>query len=153
MTKMTPEEFYAKLDRLGLGCHEAIADGMEKAALNIESVAKKYCTPGHSPYDWFQFPTKQEQAANENREYFGAPYSLQTAVLHMRDTIQGSVRDEGDYVVGVVWTPVQYAAYVHEGTSRMMGRPFLLDAAIDSLPKTMNILAASLRKAIREECE
>ena len=154
MANMTPEQMIMKIKEFQIGCHEAIINAMEKAALNIEATAKKYCTPGASPYDWFIYRSKEHYAQIHGREYHGAPYSLNDAVLHMRDTIQGNVRNEGDMVVGVVWTPVDYAIYVHEGTSMMQPpRPFLLDACQDELPDTMRLIEKGIKEAIKERAE
>ena len=42
--------------------------------------------------------------------------------------LQGSIQYEVKEDDGMVGTNVEYAPYVHEGTSRMRGRPFLRDA-------------------------
>jgi HK97 gp10 family phage protein len=45
----------------------------------------------------------------------------------LRSSITWRIESEHDGVVGIVGTNVEYAIYVHQGTRRMAGRPFLLE--------------------------
>ena len=47
-------------------------------------------------------------------------------------TINYDVKNEGGNVVIDVGSPMEYAPYVHEGTYKMAGRPFLRDALMSS---------------------
>lgn len=43
------------------------------------------------------------------------------------------------YTVGV-GTDIPYAVYVHDGTRKLLGRPFMSDGAADALPEVKRIL-------------
>lgn len=137
----TPEEMALKLQRLTAKTVPAIEKGMLKACLNIEGKAKEDCTPGKS-------------------RYYKAPYSddndPRRKPPHMRDTITSKVESGGGlggaWVKGTVGTPKEYSLHVHEGTSKMQARPFILDNIIDEKDTTLEILGDALADAIREEC-
>lgn len=46
----------------------------------------------------------------------------------LRSSITNTLTTDGDGVVGIVGTDVEYAPYVEMGTSRMPAQPFLLPA-------------------------
>jgi HK97 gp10 family phage protein len=46
----------------------------------------------------------------------------------LRSSITSAVEKEGDTIVGVVGTNVEYASYVEFGTSRLEAHPFLIPA-------------------------
>jgi len=135
---LTAEELLQKLDNLKAGTMPAIEQAMQQAALNVEGQAKKNCTPGQSPY-------------------YKAPYSddndPRRVPPHMRDTIVGTVETQGTSVHGVVGTPKDYSLYIHEGTSRMPARPFILDAITEKDTETRTILSDALTNLIRSQCE
>jgi HK97 gp10 family phage protein len=139
MTRLlTADQLLQKLDNLKASTVPAIATAMELAALNVEGEAKKNCTPGSSPY-------------------YRAPYSddndPRRDPVHMRDTIKGTVEVQSTSVHGVVGTPKPYSLWVHEGTSRMQARPFILDAIIAKDKDTRAILSDALERALKAECE
>ena len=75
----------------------------------------------------------------------------------MRDTIYSEVRIKSrgllsSSIQGIVGTPKEYAIYVHEGTSRMQARPFILDNIIDEKDTTLDFIAQSIGAEIRKEC-
>jgi HK97 gp10 family phage protein len=45
----------------------------------------------------------------------------------LRSSINWRMELEGDKLVAIIGTNVEYAIYVHEGTKYMPGRPFLLE--------------------------
>lgn len=45
----------------------------------------------------------------------------------LRSSITWRIETDGQGIVGIVGTNVEYAIYVHEGTRYMAGRPFLLE--------------------------
>lgn len=45
----------------------------------------------------------------------------------LRSSINWRIELEGDELVGIIGTNVEYAIYVHEGTRYMAARPFLVD--------------------------
>jgi len=148
MTKiLTYDEMIAALQSLQDAAIPALVAGMEVAAAVVEGEAKRNCTLGQSPYEDMVFPTKMAEYARQGKfkkvrmttrpsvfvgyegAYSGAPYSVSDeAVIHMRDTIYSEVDVDQTQVMGVVGTPKDYAVWVHEGTSKMWGRPFLTDA-------------------------
>lgn len=138
----TPEEMAAKLKRISNSMVDAVERGMKNACKNIEGKAKFDCTPGKS-------------------RYYKAPYSddndPRRKPPHMRDTIYSEVRIKSrgllsSSIHGVVGTPKEYAIYVHEGTSRMQARPFILDNIIDEKDTTLDFIAQSIGAEIRKEC-
>lgn len=62
----------------------------------------------------------------------GLPDNPHTEIVEtgrLFDSIQGEVKRSGQNVIGVsVGTNVPYARYVHDGTYKLVGRPFLADA-------------------------
>lgn len=60
--------------------------------------------------------------------------------------LQGSIQYEVKENDGMVGTNVEYAPYVHEGTSRMRGRPFLRDAGEKNKGKITELFKEGLVK-------
>ena len=60
--------------------------------------------------------------------------------------LQGSIQHEVKGKEGIVGTNVEYAPYVHEGTSRMPGRPFLRDAGERNKEKIRKLFEEGLVK-------
>lgn len=138
MVTFTPQQMAAKLQALHTDEIPALVEGMKKACLLAEGKAKENCTPGKSPY-------------------YKAPYSddndPRRKPPHMRDTIEGKVADvTSSSVRGVVGTPKDYAIHVHEGTSRMQARPFILDAITEEENNILEILSESTRQVVRRQC-
>lgn len=134
---LTPEELQAKLRSLSAGTMPAVARGMQKAVLNVEAEAKKNCTPGQSPY--------AKAPYSDDRDPHRKP-------PHLRDTIKGELQATGSSVVGTVGTPKSYALSVHEGTSKMEARPFIMDAIVAKKNETLSILSEGVSDAIRRQC-
>lgn len=134
---ITPEELSRKLDNLSKGTIPAVEKAMQQAAFKVELEARNYCTPGKSPY-------------------YRAPYSddddPRREPPHMRDTIKGEVKKEGSSVRGVVGTPKDYALAVHDGTSRMQARPFIMDAIKAKQNDTLKLLSKAVEDNIRSQC-
>lgn len=62
------------------------------------------------------------------------------------DSIEGQVKAVNANVYQTsVGTDVPYAEYVHEGTSRLKGRPFITDGILDSRDE----IQAAIREALR----
>ncbi len=135
---LTPEELIAKLDRLQQGMVPALERYMQTAALNVEGEAKRYCTPGQSPY--YRAPY-----SDDNDPHREPP--------HMRDVMFSKVTVQGNKVIGTVGNTKDYSPYVHDGTSRMQARPFILDAIITKRDETRAILSAGIEQALKEVCE
>ena len=138
MITYTPEQMAAKLRALHTDEIPALVQAMGDACLVAEGEAKTYCTPGKSPY-------------------YKAPYTddndPRRKPPHMRDTIEGKVAEvTASAVVGRLGTPKDYAIHVHEGTSRMQARPFLLDAIKAKEDDIVGILAEATRAVVRRQC-
>lgn len=59
----------------------------------------------------------------------------------LRDSITHQLEDHDSVVIG---TDVEYGIYVHEGTSRMAGRPFLRNAAQNHAQEYADLVKQSL---------
>lgn len=173
MTKLlTHDELIQKLENLAANLTKHVEEKMEVAVLLVEGEAKKNATLGQSPYEDMVFPTKMALYAREGKfknvkmtkrpsvfvavegAYSGAPYSVDgSAVVHMRDTIYGEVDSDQTRVTGTVGTPKDYALYVHEGTSRMWGRPFITDAIAAKQNQVMKILSEAVQANLEEQAE
>lgn len=123
---MTPEELQRKLSNLSKDMLPAIEKAMTTAAMNVEGKAKENCQPGTSPY-------------------YRAPHITGT----MLRSISSKVEMKSNEVHGVVGAGVEYAIDVHEGTSRMEARPFILDAILEKESETVEILSGAVEEAIR----
>lgn len=116
-------------------------DAVEQSGEIIASTARDNCTPGKSPYDSMAFKSKHPFES-------GAPFKTGA----MRDSIQSNVAETGrDSVGAVIWTDVEYASYVHEGTSKMQARPFITDAAKEREPEVKVIMQEAFASAVRGE--
>ena len=125
MARMTPEQLKARLEKAAKRIIPAVEKGMDLAALNVEARAKLNCSLGSSPY-------------------YRAPF--QTGLL--RAEIYHQTEIHGKQVQGFVCSPTEYAEAVHEGSSRMQGRPFILDAIVSERDATQKILAAHLSEGL-----
>ena len=121
MARMTPEQLKARLDKAAKRIVPSVEKGMDLAALNIEAKAKLNCSPGSSPYGKAPFDTGL----------------LRAEIYHQTEV-------HGKQVQGFVISPTEYAEAVHEGSSKMQGRPFILDAIVSEQDATQKILAAHL---------
>lgn len=62
------------------------------------------------------------------------------------DSITGSVNRISDNMYqAVVSTDVPYAGYVHDGTSKLKGRPYLVDGMKEATPKIKEAIKAAIR--------
>jgi hypothetical protein len=154
---LTLEELTGVLDHVQAEMLPAITRGMKDATLNVEGKAKQNCTPGKSPYESMNFPTKIEKAAILGNGYTGAPYSYDNdpdrEPPHLRDVMFSKVEVDGNRVVGIVGNPKSYAAAVHDGTSTMFPRPFIYDAIVEKEPETRAILSEAIERAILQNSD
>ena len=123
---MTIEELQTKLRNISLTMGPAIEKGMADATMNIEGKAKENCTPGQSPY-------------------YKAPLITGT----LRRSINSKVEQQGNEIKGIVGADTDYAEDVHEGTSRMPPRPFILDAITEKETETIEFLTDAVKDGIR----
>lgn len=134
---LTSEELQAKLRRISDRQLPAITAGMQQAVLNVEGQAKKNCTPGQSPY--------AKAPYSDDRDPRREP-------PHMRDVMYSEVKVEGTAVRGIVGNPKEYALPVHDGTSRMEARPYIMDAIHEKDRETRAILSKAVEDSLRREC-
>jgi len=123
---MSIEELQTKLRNISLTMVPAIEKGMTDAVQNIEGKAKENCTPGSSPY-------------------YKAPFITGT----LRRSISSKVEQRGIEVKGIVGAGVDYAIDVHDGSSRMPPRPFILDAITEKETETIEFLSDTVKDGIR----
>lgn len=65
------------------------------------------------------------------------------------DSIEGQVKAVNANVYQTsVGTDVPYAEYVHEGTSRLKGRPFITDGILDSRDEIQDAIREALRRGM-----
>jgi len=70
---------------------------------------------------------------------------------YLRDNIQSlGAKLAGDVVKGEILSAAEYSSYVHNGTSRMKGQPFLQDAVEEELSKLIRALQAGFNNLIKE---
>jgi hypothetical protein len=136
MRIVKPEELREMLERISAKSIPAAQWGMGNAVLHIEGVAKKYCTPGQTPY--YKAPY-----TDDNDPHREPP--------HMRDVMYSRVRVSGNKVQGTVGNPKHYSPWVHDGSSYMEARPFILDAIIASREDTFLYLQEAEARMLEEE--
>jgi len=134
---MTFEEMKMKIKRLPEKTIQALEKDIMLAALNVEAQARKNCTPGRSPY--YRAPYSDDN--DPNRE-----------PPHMQAVMTSSVEIENRKVIGIVGNPKHYALFVHDGTTRMRARPFILDAITEKEDETLEIISAAVASALIKEC-
>lgn len=124
------EELQVKLRKMSSDMIPLIRKGMTNAVQNVEGKAKENCTPGSSPY-------------------YRAPHITGT----MRRSIGSKVDVKGNEVKGIVFAggeKANYAEEVHEGTSRMPPRPYILDAITEKENETIEFLNDAVEQGIRK---
>ena len=109
----TPEQqrqmsdIFANLERKQKAIHENLMSFTTRACLKVVATAKENCSPATTPYDRAPFITGNLRRSNNYVVY-----------------------EDGGAIVGLVYNNADYAVFVHEGTSKMEGRPFLYDAVV-----------------------
>lgn len=139
---ITPEELQKLLKQIPLEIQEEVEAGMEKAAMIVERRAKLNCQPSSTPY-------------------YHAPHITGT----LQASIVGIVEKEGNSIMGIIQVDpsfsnpisqssvMEYAPFVHDGTSKMEARPFLLDAIITEQDKVVKIVSDSVITALKGMCQ
>lgn len=169
MVEITPEALVAKLANVSVAAHKGALKGMQVACLGRQKTAMKYCTPGSSPFDSMNFPSKVERVnsatgkksvrvssdGSTEANYTGAPFQFGL----LRANIYIKVVDEAGQIRGGIGcglgkegpgTKPGYALHVHNGTSRMFARPFLRKAIEDEANQTKQTLGTETWNSIRE---
>lgn len=133
---------------------------MKDSCIVIVATAKDYCTPGMSPYDSMVFPTKGRYGKGkglgrmglgtvwgEGNIKSGAPFQIGDLRRHNDYVVS---EDDDAHVEGVVLNNAGHAVYVHEGTSKMQARPFLLDAVKAKQDNTDTNIWKGVNAAVEE---
>ena len=55
------------------------------------------------------------------------------------NSIKHEVEEQGVKTIGAIYSELDYAPYVHDGTSKMAGRPFLSKATITKRPEVVQV--------------
>lgn len=146
---MTTEQLQQKLMNVSANMRPALIKGMGAAVNLVERRAKLNCTPGQSPYSDMDFPSKMEN----NPSADGAPFDTG----RLRSSINGKVEtdtiERGNSIRGLVGTNVEYAQFVHDGTSKMQARPFLFDAIVQEQAGIYELMRKAVVEACLKECE
>jgi hypothetical protein len=130
---MTPEQMAAKLKDISADMIPAIKKGMADALLNIEGKAKDNCTPGSSPYSKAPHITGTLSRSTGSR--------VEVHGNEMKGIVSAGGEDSPE-------GPVEYAIHVHEGTSKMAPRPFILDAIKEEEEMTIGLLSDAIEDAL-----
>jgi len=134
---LTIAELQAKLRKIAQTQPEKVTAAMDRAVLNVVAKAKDNCTPGLSPY--YRAP---HITGNLSRSISGLS-------ITDRNNIHGIV-SAGDMRIG---NTMSYAPHVHEGTTKMPARPFILDAIIAEEERTLAFLEAAIEENLKEHTE
>lgn len=132
---MTATQMAAKLKDISADMIPAIKKGMTDALLNIESKAKDNCTPGSSPY------SKAPHITGTLSRSMGSHVEIKGKEIKGIVSAGGEDSPEG---------PVEYAIHVHEGTSKMAPRPFILDAIKEEEEMTVGLLSDAIEDALEK---
>ena len=123
------EELQEKLKSISADMLPVLKEAMTDATMNIEGKAKENCTPGQSPY-------------------YKAPLITGT----MRRSIGSKIDVKGNEIKGIIHAggeKANYAEDVHEGTSRMSARPYILDAITEKESDTLGFLSDAVESNLR----
>lgn len=141
------DEVIEQLQNLDGTIIKAVAKAMDTRSVpRVVGKAKQFCTPGESPYEDMNFPTKIAECERKGIPYSGAPFHIGD----LRKSITGKTERSGRSVKGIVGTNIEYAVYVHEGTTKMWARPFLKDAVIECMQSTVNDIETAINEAIQD---
>lgn len=129
--------------------HEAILIGLEAAGIQAASIAKVELQKDPSRIDTGLLRNSIAYAV-VGKSAIPSTYSADSpdkdGVVH-EGSYSGIAPDEGEdkpYVM--IGTNVEYAVYVHEGTSRMKANRFLKKAVEENKDELLEIVAKGLRK-------
>jgi HK97 gp10 family phage protein len=132
---MTVEALQAKLKNISADMLPAIEKGMNKATANVKAQAKDNINPATTIY-----------------------YRPAYITGNLSRSIADKVEVKGNTVIGTIGAggrseggkDVTYAKKIHEGTSKMPARPFLLDAIKEKENETVEFLSDAIEGALRK---
>lgn len=135
---ISPEELVKILNSIPNVIQEEVNSGMEKATMIVERRAKLNCHPSSTPY-------------------YRAPHITGT----LQASITGIVEHDNGSIMGIIYVDsghtnpmsqssvMEYAPFVHDGTSKMPARPFMLDAINFERERVVKILSDSVINALK----
>ena len=126
MKNISVEELQAKLKSISKDMLPSIEKGMNKATANVKAQAKDNINPATTIY-----------------------YRPAFITGNLSRSIADKVEVKGNTVVGTVGAGAGYAKKIHEGTSKMPARPFLLDAIKEKEGETVEFLSDAIESALR----
>ena len=135
---VTSEQLISILENVQEAMVPTMAKAMRRAVPLVKGQAKKNCTPGHSPYAKAPY-TDDDDPRREPP--------------HMRDVMFGKVIVEGNVVRGIVGNTKRYSPWVHDGTSKMAPRPFILDAIKEHEQDIIDIFNEEIETTILQNVE
>jgi hypothetical protein len=129
-----------------------VQKAIKDSEIAVVARAKMNCTPGMSPYDAMRFGKHMGRTGNSITaggishplKDSGAPF--ETGLLR-RSNFYSDPTMEGDTIVAKVYNNCDYAVYVHEGTSKMAPRPFLMDAVLSEQEATEQRIVDAVNEA------
>ncbi|MEI6842061.1 MAG: HK97-gp10 family putative phage morphogenesis protein [Methanomicrobiales archaeon] len=68
----------------------------------------------------------------------------------LRNSIYTDVKEDESLISGSIIAPMEYATYVHEGTSRMSARPFLYNALVENMGQIEQAVYRKITLAVSE---
>ena len=126
MSDLTVEQLNAALKKLPLKMQPVLNTVLNQIALDVEGKSKDNVHPGTSPY-------------------LKAPH----ITGNLEGSINGRVVGTGKNQKAVVGASANYALKIHDGDSKMQGRPFIFDAIVSEKKNTMNTIDEHLGAWIR----
>ena len=126
MSDLTVKQFQDSLHKLPLSMQAPLHTALSQIAVDVEGKAKDNVHPGSSPY-------------------FKPPW----ATGNMEGSINGRVVGTGKNQKAVVGASAEYSERIHDGDSKMQGRPFIFDAIVSENKNTISTLDEHLGAWIR----
>jgi HK97 gp10 family phage protein len=139
--KVTAAQLCKKLEKIPKATAPALQKAMGTCVLHAESKAKENCWPGTSPYWKAPHRTGRMRRSITSRVDVNKG-SRSVSIRGLIGIIAATFGDDG----GI---KVFYPLFVHEGTSKMKARPFLLDAALATRDKNIKLLVLTLQQAVK----
>jgi len=137
MKILTAEELQAILKDISKDMLPAIEKGMNKATANVKAQAKANINPATTIY-----------------------YRPAYITGNLSRSIADKVEVKGTQVIGTVGAggrseggeDVTYAKKIHEGTSKMPARPFIIDAISTKEEETIEFLSDAIEIPLKKRC-
>ncbi len=144
--RLTVDELQAILEKVPGQIHDEVLRAMNTAVLLVEGQAKVNC--GYTAEDG-PAPASIPGSAYQPCPYDKPPHEEG----HLCRANHGYVEEfnDGATIKGLVGNSQQeYNLHVHEGTSRMPGRPFLSDAVRQQQKNVQTIIGAGIKRGLEK---